>query len=43
MRAIIQKSFGGPEVLELTDGAARPTQVLVRVRATSVNPTALKY
>ncbi|GGV22829.1 NADPH:quinone reductase [Streptomyces filipinensis] len=45
MRAITQKSFGGPEVLELIDDAPEPvpgpTQVLVRVRATSVNPVEL--
>ncbi len=45
MRAITQKSFGGPEVLELVDDAPEPvpgpTQVLVRVRATSVNPVEL--
>ncbi|MFI0901334.1 NADP-dependent oxidoreductase [Streptomyces sp. NPDC020983] len=45
MRAITQKTFGGPEVLELTGDAPRPvpgpTQVLVRVRATSVNPVEL--
>jgi NADPH:quinone reductase-like Zn-dependent oxidoreductase len=41
MRAITQKSFGGPEVLELTE-VPRPvpgaTEVLVRVQAVSVNP-----
>lgn len=41
MRAIVQRSFGGPEVLELAElpepepGA---TEVLVRVRAAGVNP-----
>ena len=41
MRAITQKSFGGPEVLELTE-VPRPvpgaTEVLVRVQAVGVNP-----
>ncbi|MFH8786823.1 NADP-dependent oxidoreductase [Streptomyces roseoverticillatus] len=41
MRAVIQKSFGGPEVLEVAE-IDRPTplpgEVLVRVRASSVNP-----
>ncbi len=41
MRAITQKSFGGPEVLELADTprpTPGPTEVLVRVKATGVNP-----
>ena len=42
MRAIIQETAGGPEVLTL-DEVARPepamTEVLVRVRAAGVNPT----
>jgi NADPH:quinone reductase-like Zn-dependent oxidoreductase len=41
MRAITQTSFGGPEVLTLTEAerpVPLPTEVLVRVRATSVNP-----
>ncbi|MFF7022915.1 NADP-dependent oxidoreductase [Streptomyces klenkii] len=41
MRAVIQKSFGGPEVLEVVE-TERPTplmaEVLVRVHASSVNP-----
>jgi NADPH:quinone reductase-like Zn-dependent oxidoreductase len=41
VRAIVQHSFGGPEVLELAD-VAQPepaaTEVLVRVRAAGVNP-----
>ncbi|MGA5562799.1 NADP-dependent oxidoreductase [Streptomyces platensis] len=41
MRAVTQRSFGGPDVLELT-GADRPrprlNEVLVRVRAAGVNP-----
>ncbi|WAL65401.1 NADP-dependent oxidoreductase [Amycolatopsis cynarae] len=45
MRAITQKTFGGPEVLELVDDAPKPTpgppQVLIRVKATSVNPVEL--
>jgi NADPH:quinone reductase-like Zn-dependent oxidoreductase len=45
MRAITQKIFGGPEVLEFVDDAPKPTpgpaQVLVRVRATSINPVEL--
>ncbi|MFE4516416.1 NADP-dependent oxidoreductase [Kitasatospora sp. NPDC056783] len=41
MRAVIQKSLGGPEVLEVVE-AERPVprggEVLVRVRASGVNP-----
>lgn len=41
MRAVIQKSFGGPEVLEVVD-TERPQplsgEVLVRVHASAVNP-----
>ncbi|MFD9455223.1 NADP-dependent oxidoreductase [Streptomyces sp. NPDC059985] len=41
MRAVIQKSFGGPEVLEVVE-TDRPTplggEVLIRVHASSVNP-----
>ncbi|MFD0382851.1 NADP-dependent oxidoreductase [Streptomyces stramineus] len=41
MRAVIQKSFGGPEVLEVVE-AERPeplaAEVLVRVHAAAVNP-----
>ena len=44
MRAITQKSFGGPEVLELAElprPVPQPTEVLVRVRAAGVNPVEL--
>ncbi|MFE7387287.1 NADP-dependent oxidoreductase [Streptomyces sp. NPDC057582] len=41
MRAVVQNSFGGPEVLEVVE-AERPKplggEVLVRVRASAVNP-----
>ncbi|MGW1548219.1 NADP-dependent oxidoreductase [Streptomyces sp. NPDC002346] len=41
MRAVVQNSFGGPEVLEIVE-AERPKplggEVLVRVRASAVNP-----
>ncbi|MFJ9610855.1 NADP-dependent oxidoreductase [Kitasatospora sp. NPDC101176] len=41
MRAVVQKAFGGPEVLEVAE-VERPTprsgEVLVRVRASGVNP-----
>ncbi|WP_307811669.1 hypothetical protein [Streptomyces sp. AV19] len=41
MRAVIQKSFGGPGVLEVVE-AGRPVpgagEVLVRVHASAVNP-----
>ncbi|WP_406201747.1 NADP-dependent oxidoreductase [Kitasatospora sp. NBC_01560] len=44
MRAVIQKSFGGPEVLETVE-TGRPTplggEVLVRVHASGVNPVDL--
>ncbi|MFE9646435.1 NADP-dependent oxidoreductase [Streptomyces sp. NPDC006365] len=41
MRAITQRSFGGPEVLELTETdrpQPLPSEVLVRVHAAAVNP-----
>ncbi|MCK2215009.1 NADP-dependent oxidoreductase [Actinomadura sp. ATCC 31491] len=41
MRAIIQDTFGGPEVLRLADvprPAPLPTEILVRVHAAGVNP-----
>ncbi|HET6857784.1 MAG TPA: NADP-dependent oxidoreductase [Streptomyces sp.] len=41
MRAITQKSFGGPEVLELVESerpAPLPGEVLVKVHASAVNP-----
>jgi NADPH:quinone reductase-like Zn-dependent oxidoreductase len=41
MRAISQRSFGGPEVLRLVDvdrPVPLPTEVLVRVQAAGVNP-----
>lgn len=41
MRIITQRSFGGPEVLELGEAPVPeplPTEVLVRVRAAGVNP-----
>jgi NADPH:quinone reductase-like Zn-dependent oxidoreductase len=44
MQAIVQNAFGGPEVLELVDvprPKPLPTEVLVRVHATSVNPVEL--
>ncbi|CAI0440949.1 unnamed protein product, partial [Linum tenue] len=41
-RAVLLPRFGGPEVLELRDGVdvppLKPNEVLVRVRAASVNP-----
>ncbi|MEU7135971.1 NADP-dependent oxidoreductase [Streptomyces sp. NPDC046261] len=41
MRAVVQKSFGGPEVLEVVE-TDRPTplggEVLIRVHASAVNP-----
>lgn len=41
MRAVIQEEFGGPDVLhvaEVDPPAALPTEVLVAVRATGLNP-----
>jgi NADPH:quinone reductase-like Zn-dependent oxidoreductase len=41
MKAVIAERYGGPEVLELTDvdlPEAGPNGVLVRVRASSINP-----
>lgn len=42
MKAVVINNYGGPEVLELKEIATptiiNPTQVLVKVRATSVNP-----
>ena len=41
MRAVTQQTFGGPEVLQISDvpkPVPLPTEVLVRVRAASVNP-----
>lgn len=41
MRAVIQKTFGGPEVLEVAEvdrPNPLPTEVLVRVKAIGVNP-----
>lgn len=41
MLSIVQNQFGGPEVLQAVETAVPeplPTEVLVRVRATSVNP-----
>ena len=45
MRAVIQRSLGGPEVLELADlpiPEPVPTEVQVRVRAGGINPVDLK-
>ncbi|MFD3513420.1 NADP-dependent oxidoreductase [Streptomyces sp. NPDC058657] len=44
MRAVIQKSFGGPDVLELVESerpSPLPGEVLVRVHASAVNPADL--
>lgn len=42
MKAIVIKNYGGPEVLQLaevsTPSITNPSQVLVKVKATSVNP-----
>ncbi|GAA0283034.1 NADP-dependent oxidoreductase [Actinomadura nitritigenes] len=41
MRAVTQRAFGGPEVLEVVEAERPlplPSEVLVRVRATAVNP-----
>ncbi|MFI5844656.1 NADP-dependent oxidoreductase [Catenuloplanes sp. NPDC051500] len=46
MRAVTQDTFGGPEVLRLTEGP-RPTpatsEIVVRVHAAGVNPTDWKH
>lgn len=45
MRAQVLKCHGGPEMLQLADverPTARPGQVLVRIRATSINPVDIK-
>jgi NADPH:quinone reductase-like Zn-dependent oxidoreductase len=45
MRAILQRDFGGPDVLELGDvdrPQPLPTEVLVRVEAAGINPVDLK-
>jgi NADPH:quinone reductase-like Zn-dependent oxidoreductase len=45
MRAIVQHSFGGPEVLELTEMPVPepiPTEVQVRVHAAGINPVDFK-
>jgi len=41
MRFVTQQDFGGPEVLALTEGpepVPLPTEILVRVHATGINP-----
>lgn len=41
MRAVIQETFGGPEVLRIAERArpqALPSEVVVRVRAAGINP-----
>ena len=46
MRAAVQNSLGGPEVLEVTDverPEPRTNEVLVRVHAASLNPTDWKH
>ena len=46
MRAVTQDEFGGPEVLRLTElprPSPGPAEVLVRVRASGVNPTDWKH
>ena len=45
MKAMVIDSFGGPEVMSLTDiptPAPAPGEVLIRIRATSVNPVEWK-
>ncbi|MBS1679996.1 MAG: NADP-dependent oxidoreductase [Actinobacteria bacterium] len=45
MKAIVQREFGGPEVLQLAEVEVPepiPTEVQVRVRATGVNPVDFK-